>query len=298
MSSLLTIKGAPDILIGRCSKYTTIDGESKALDESTLARFEEIKNKWSSDGKRVILLARKVLCSEEIKSGSGSTHFEDEVTRHARSNLTLVGIVGIVDPPREEIPNVVKTLRRAGIRIFMVRETRMCSGMANSAQVTGDFALTAQAIAAECGIITNPPSLVKSISALRRDGVPSIPSMDEASVSIEPPVSITSIVISGPELITLNKTQWDQLAGYDEIVFARTTPEQKLRIVKELQGREEIVGMTGDGVNDAPSLKAADIGIALGSGSDIAIEAADMVLLESFGAVVEAVQYGRVLFDK
>lgn len=98
-------------------------------------------------------------------------------------------------------------------------------------------------------------------------------------------------------MITLNENQWDQLATYTEIVFARTTPEQKLRIVHEFQSRDEIVAMTGDGVNDAPSLKAADIGIALGSGSDIAIEAADMVLLESFSAIVEAVQYGRVVFD-
>lgn len=94
-------------------------------------------------------------------------------------------------------------------------------------------------------------------------------------------------------MITLNEAQWDQLCSYDEIVFARTTPEQKLRIVKELQARDNIVGMTGDGVNDAPSLKAADIGVALGSGSDIAIEAADMVLLESFSAIVEALQYGK-----
>ena len=98
-------------------------------------------------------------------------------------------------------------------------------------------------------------------------------------------------------MITLNNSQWDQLCRFDEIVFARTTPEQKLRIVREFQARHHIVGMTGDGVNDAPSLKAADIGIALGSGSDIAIEAADMVLLESFSAIVEAVQYGRMVFD-
>lgn len=80
-------------------------------------------------------------------------------------------------------------------------------------------------------------------------------------------------------------------------MFARTTPEQKLRIVREFQSRQQIVCMTGDGVNDAPSLRAADIGIALGSGSDIAIEAADMVLLESFSSVVEALRYGRMMFD-
>jgi sodium/potassium-transporting ATPase subunit alpha len=162
-------------------------------------------------------------------------------------------------------------------------------------QVTGDFALTAQAIATECGIVSNPTSIVKNVGALSRASM-SLDSDNEKGKNIEFH-SKTSIVISGPELITLNDNQWDQLCRYDEIVFARTTPEQKLRIVREFQAREEIVAMTGDGVNDAPSLKAADIGIALGSGSDIAIEAADMVLLESFSAIVEAVKYGRVVFD-
>jgi sodium/potassium-transporting ATPase subunit alpha len=161
--------------------------------------------------------------------------------------------------------------------------------------VTGDFALTAQAIATECGIITNAPSIVSNVSALSRDNVTS--SLDVKHSADTDSHIYTSIVISGPEMLTLNDNQWAQLCKYDEIVFARTTPEQKLRIVREFQARDEIVGMTGDGVNDAPSLKAADIGIALGGGSDIAIEAADMVLLESFSAVVEAVQYGRVVFD-
>lgn len=106
-----------------------------------------------------------------------------------------------------------------------------------------------------------------------------------------------AIVLSGPELISLNEDQWEQLAHYQEIVFARTTPEHKLRIVREFQARHQTVGMTGDGVNDAPSLRAADVGIAIGSGSDIAIEAADMVLLESFSSVVEALRYGRMMFD-
>jgi sodium/potassium-transporting ATPase subunit alpha len=140
--------------------------------------------------------------------------------------------------------------------------------------------------------------MVKGISALSRDDAVPISDSDSEKNAIAVSSSAkTSIVLSGPELITLNEDQWEKLCKYDEIVFARTTPEQKLRIVHEFQQRDEIVGMTGDGVNDAPSLKAADIGIALGSGSDIAIEAADMVLLESFSAVVEALQYGRVVFD-
>ncbi|EPE34198.1 Calcium ATPase, transmembrane M [Glarea lozoyensis ATCC 20868] len=283
IDTLLTIKGAPDVLITRCTKFITPDGDAKPLDENTLREIENIKDKWSSEGKRVILLARKTICREEMRESPTSARYEDEVMHHARSGLTFVGIVGIVDPPRDEIPSVVKILRRAGIRIFMV---------------TGDFALTAQAIAAECGIVTNPPHMVKNISALSRDyAVPTSESGNEKETSEIDHETQTSIVISGPEMITLNENQWDQLCTYTEIVFARTTPEQKLRIVREFQSRSEIVGMTGDGVNDAPSLKAADIGIALGSGSDIAIEAADMVLLESFSAIVEAVQYGRVVFD-
>ncbi|PMD19532.1 calcium ATPase [Hyaloscypha hepaticicola] len=281
--TLLTIKGAPDVLIGRCTKYTTMEGDSKVLDVATRTKIEAIKDIWSSQGRRVILLARKTVCKEQIRALPSSSQFEDEVLYHAREGLTLVGLVGIVDPPRDEIPSVVKILRGAGIRIFMV---------------TGDFALTAQAIATECGIITNPPNLVKNISALSREDAYSISDSDEKkNLEVVPEAAKTSIILSGPELITLNEYQWEQLCRYDEIVFARTTPEQKLRIVREFQSRDEIVGMTGDGVNDAPSLKAADIGIALGSGSDIAIEAADMVLLESFSAVVEAVQYGRVVFD-
>lgn len=129
------------------------------------------------------------------------------------------------------------------------------------------------------------------------DTVASLHRSTHIAEKIPPSTPSPAIVVSGPELMSLDDCQWDQLCRYQEIVFARTTPEQKLRIVREFRARDEIVGMTGDGVNDAPSLKAADIGIALGSGSDIAIEASDMVLLDSFSAVVEAVQYGRVVLD-
>lgn len=152
--------------------------------------------------------------------------------------------------------------------------------------MTGDYKLTAQAIAIECGIIRTPPALIDDVKALDFS----------EKVDITSTGTTTAIVLSGPELADLGNDQWEKLCSYDEIVFARTTPEQKLRIVKEFQQRGHIVAMTGDGVNDAPSLKAADVGVALGSGSDIAIEAADMVLLESFSAILEAVKYGRLVY--
>lgn len=256
------IKGAPDILLPRCDTILNEHSECIPLTDAQRRRIEQVKDTWSRQGKRVILLAQKPTVVPF------SANAEKEVLVAARQGLTFVGILGIVDPPRDEIPEVVRILRGASIRIFMV---------------TGDFKLTAQAIAEECGIISNS-MMVDDIEALSRD-------------TTKAGSTKQAIVLSGPELITLNNNQWDQLCQYQEIVFARTTPEQKLRIVKEFQARENIVGMTGDGVNDAPSLKAADIGIAMGSGSDIAIEATDMVLLDSFAAVVRAVLYGRLVYD-
>lgn len=128
-------------------------------------------------------------------------------------------------------------------------------------------------------------------------GISNLVRFPSANDDTHKPTPTAAILLNGSDLITLNDHQWSQLCAYPEIVFARTTPDQKLRIVRELQSRDEVVGMTGDGVNDAPALKAADIGISLSSGSDIAIEAADMVLLDSFGAIVEAVRYGRLVFD-
>ncbi|KAH7119956.1 hypothetical protein B0J11DRAFT_72809 [Dendryphion nanum] len=260
-TATLMIKGAPDIILPRCSHILADKGEVISLTEAQVSRIEATKDAWSRQGKRVILMARK---TTKVPS---SNNQEREVLVAAREGLVFVGMVGIVDPPRDEIPEVVRILRNASIRIFMV---------------TGDFKLTAQAIAEECGIISNS-SMVDDITALARE--------------VKHGFTRRAIVLSGPELMTMNESQWNQLCEYEEIVFARTTPEQKLRIVKEFQARDNIVGMTGDGVNDAPSLKAADIGIAMGSGSDIAIEAADMVLLDSFAAIVEAVQYGRLVYD-
>lgn len=277
--STLFIKGAPDVLLGRCNSILRNDGSVEPLSNEDRRRIETIKDQWSLQGKRVILMAQRPM-SEDLSPTLSSAQAEKVVLSMARSELTFTGIWGLLDPLRDEIPSVIDTLRKAGIRVMMV---------------TGDFKLTAQAIGRACGIISSSPALIHSIDNLSRTF-----EQGETSSSSEPSEKDTnfrSIVISGPELITLNDKQWDQLCMYEEIIFARTTPEQKLRIVKEFQSHENTVAMTGDGVNDAPALKAADVGVALGSGSDIAIEASDMVLLDSFSAIVEAVKYGRLTFD-
>ncbi|KAF5664722.1 h+ k+-exchanging atpase [Fusarium heterosporum] len=278
--TLLTIKGAPDVLIDRCNYYVSEHSETVPLNAAMRAKLEELKNMYSSQGKRCLLLARKVVKSGNLPNDTEGTAFEKAITGESKSGLILVGFVAIVDPLRHDIPHVVSTLRGAGIRIAMV---------------TGDFALTALAIARDAGIVTS--HAVDDSKALHRfaDG-----NSTESSISSKnkehPTIHPGAIILSGPELMTLNEHQWGNLTRYEEIVFARTTPEQKLRIVREFQ-RNSVVAMTGDGVNDAPSLKAADVGISMGSGSDIAMEAADMVLLDTFSSIIVAVQYGRVVFD-
>ncbi|KAL4929772.1 cation-translocating P-type ATPase [Aspergillus undulatus] len=264
----LFIKGAPDMLLSKCAYAINRNGETEVMSDGDRNRIEIVKDRWSAKGKRVILMAQNLVDSDWIDVAQD----EKRVLGAAHDGLTFVGIVGLIDPPRDEIPGVIDTLRKASIRIMMV---------------TGDYKLTAQAIAIECGIIRTPHDLIDDIKALGHT--------DKAA--IKAPGSTTAIVISGPELSDLTDADFDKLCAYDEIVFARTTPEQKLRIVKEFKARDNIVAMTGDGVNDAPSLKAADVGVALGSGSDIAIEAADIVLLDSFSAIVEAVRSGQLVYD-
>ena len=163
--------------------------------------------------------------------------------------------------------------------------------------MTGDHPATAVAIAAQAGIISNVAT-VHHASDLLDQTSEEEKEKEEILVTREasnnaPP---QSIVITGTELETLTEAQEDILCGYQEVVFARTTPEQKLRIVRSMQARGGVVGVTGDGVNDAPALRAADCGIAMGSGSDVAREAADMVLLEDFSAIVVALEYGAFFY--
>ena len=275
---LLLIKGAPDILMGRCTSYVGQFGEVHPSDDKFRKHLETVKDEWSSQGKRVLLLARKILHSEELAAKPTDGNFEDEVLKHAATGLTLVGLAGIVDPPRDEIPEVVATLRRAGIKIHMV---------------TGDFKLTAQAIASSCGILAHN-ELIDTVADL-----PTAPALSAQVFGHVKPQSQAGkgLVVSGPEIMGLSEHQWDLITKYPAVVFARTTPDQKLLITRSFRRRGYVVGMTGDGVNDAPSLREADIGICPVTASDIAIAASDMVLLDSFASIIIAVERGRVVFD-
>jgi sodium/potassium-transporting ATPase subunit alpha len=213
---ILTIKGAPDIILAKCTHYASGNGVTEPLTDDQRKFIEGVKDTWSKQAKRVILMARKNLGQKLSSLDNDSIEFEDGVMRQSNSGLEVVGLVAIVDPIRDEIPEVIRILRGASVKVHMV---------------TGDFKLTAQAIAIECGIISQPVDLVDDVSALSRA------SAEEKNVSLP-----RSIVLSGPDMMLLDDEQWDVLCNYDEIVFARTTPEQKLRIVKELQRRGEVVG--------------------------------------------------------
>ncbi|KAI9029564.1 hypothetical protein CLU79DRAFT_884486 [Phycomyces nitens] len=292
---VLVCKGAPDVLMSRCTHVILPDGVEEPLTEKRRELLEEAQTRWANDGKRVLLLARRVIKASDTPQNvqAGTSSFGTWATQ-MNQNLVIIGLLAIVDPPRADSADTVKICRRAGIRFYMV---------------TGDFPITAAAIARQIGIFTTTnPKTIKDLDPSRPiDQIPRyIQTEFDNSSSIELThkgssettiEDTTSLLLSGTDLITLNDNQWEQVCQFEEIVFARTSPDQKLRIIKEFQKRDNIVAMTGDGVNDAPSLKAADVGVAMGGGSDVAIEAADMVLLDQFSSIVAAIENGRLVFD-
>ncbi|SFD13513.1 cation-translocating P-type ATPase [Tropicimonas isoalkanivorans] len=227
----LHTKGAPEPVIARCSHQWAVDGTEPLTDEAR-ASLLSIYDNLASDGLRVIALARSPLPTETLP--------KDE------ANLTFLGFVGLIDPPRPEVAPAMQTVRSAGIRVILI---------------TGDAPLTATAVAGQVGL----------------------------------PVSR---VILGDQLAELGESDLDAALRQD-VLFARTAPAQKLRIVTTLQAQGQIVAMTGDGVNDAPALKKADIGVAMGQrGTDVAREAADLVLLDdNFATIVRAIGEGRRQYE-
>ncbi|KAF9231509.1 hypothetical protein BU15DRAFT_68277 [Melanogaster broomeanus] len=264
------VKGAPDILFASCSSVMKSDGTVVPFDDSARQQLSVLQSEWSNEGQRVLALCCKPL--DEFKSELPPNDLE-EIMYNEMRDLTLVGIVGIRDPPRQDVPSAIEVIRRAGVRVFMV---------------TGDFKLTAVAIARQVGIITQHQ--IDTIDHVR------------AFASENPTTTIRfrSLVLTGDDVTTLSPAEWNVIVGaYTEIAFARTTPEQKMKIVENIKARgDNTVAVTGDGVNDAPALKAADIGVAMGSGSDVAKEAAALILLNNdFASIPVAIEMGRLVFD-
>lgn len=230
--NLAYMKGAPEIVFGKCT-HRLRRGEIVAFDLAARQQALESYEFLAARGERVLALAFKTT----------------DVPEASEEDFVYLGLVGMLDPPRPEIPDAVNKCRSAGIRVFMI---------------TGDYHTTAESIARQVGLYTG-------------DGH----------------------VIVGDKLQGMSEEQLLMLLDSRELVFARTSPMQKLQIVRALQKKGEIVTVTGDGVNDAPALKNADMGVAMGlSGTEVAKEAADMVLMDdNFATIVSAVEEGRTIFS-
>ncbi|KAH0834143.1 hypothetical protein J3R83DRAFT_11446 [Lanmaoa asiatica] len=273
-------KGAPDILFRFCSMVMRSDGSVVPFDDSAREQLAVLQSAWSSEGQRVLALCRKPL---EVFKGHLPPSDLETVMYGEMQDLTLVGLVGIRDPPRTDVPAAINVIRKAGVRVFMV---------------TGDFKLTAVAIARQVGIVTQ--QRIDTIDDVRA-------AVDTYPVGIRPSLikpseddPIRALVLTGEDVATLTPADWNVIIGsYTETVFARTTPDQKMSIVENIKARgDNTVAVTGDGVNDAPALKASDIGVAMGSGSDVAKEAAALILLNNdFASIPVAIEMGRLVFD-
>jgi P-type Ca2+ transporter type 2C len=234
----LHTKGAPRELLERCSRIR-VAGRDVLLDAEARRRVLDHHDQLSREALRVLGVAVRALPPEAERAAA----------EEAETDLTFLGLVGMLDPPRPAVTEAIATCRRAGIRILMI---------------TGDYGVTAESIARRIGLVAQ----------------------DE-------PVRL----VNGDELERFPEGALRELVG-GPAIFARTTPAQKLRVVAALQAEGEVVAVTGDGVNDAPALRRADIGIAMGvAGTDVAREAADMVLLDDdFATIVAAVEGGRTVY--
>jgi calcium-translocating P-type ATPase len=234
-------KGAPEELLPLCTRVATGDGEERRLTHEDRAAFDRLVSRWAQEGLRLLAVAERDLDQMDLA---------DLTREQAEHDLTLLGVVAMIDPPRPEVADAVARCHSAGIRLIVV---------------TGDHGLTAQGIAESVGI---------GHAGLR--------------------------IVTGADLEQLPEADLDALlATGEELIFARSSPEDKLRIADALRDQGDVVAMTGDGVNDAPALRRADIGVAMGkSGTEVAREAATMVLTDdNFASIVSAVEAGRRVYD-
>ncbi|HEX9615861.1 MAG TPA: cation-translocating P-type ATPase [Anaerolineales bacterium] len=233
----ITVKGAPDLVLELCTHYQKMDDRVVPLDEVQRLRILAANDAMTQDALRVLAMAYRVVpdLPEEIEAGA------------LEQDLVFAGLIGMIDPPRPEVPPALEKGRQAGIRTVMI---------------TGDYPNTARAIAESIGLL-------------------------------EPGHQ----VLTGPELNRMDDETLKREVAFTD-VFARVSPEHKMRIVEALRARDQVVAMTGDGVNDAPAIKRANIGIAMGiTGTDVAKESADMVLTDdNYVSIISAVEQGRIIY--
>ena len=232
--NIMFTKGAPDVIFSRC-KYAIKCDEILEMSDEILDEYKKVNENFSNRALRVLAFAYKNL-SDEFKPS-----LDDE------NNLILIGLMAMIDPPREEVFKAVEEAKSSGIKTIMI---------------TGDHKTTAAAIAREIGI-------------MEKD----------------------DLALTGKELDSLDDTELD--SKLERIsVYARVSPENKIRIVKAWQKKGKVTAMTGDGVNDAPALKQANIGIGMGSGTEVAKDASAMVLVDdNFATIVNAIEVGRTVYS-
>ena len=230
------MKGSPETVLQLC-KYVYQNGREVKLSKVMRNKIMRKNEEMASQALRVLGMAYKVIPEQLVE------YSEENV----ENNLVFVGLVGMIDPPREEAKEAVILCRQAGIKTVMI---------------TGDHKLTAMAIAKEIGIMKN------------------------------------EIAFTGRELDEISDEEFERIVE-NISVYARVSPEHKLRIVRALKKKGHVVAMTGDGVNDAPALKQSDIGVAMGiTGTDVTKEASDMILADdNFATIVKAVEGGRAIYD-
>ncbi|KAG8430255.1 hypothetical protein GDO86_018148 [Hymenochirus boettgeri] len=267
---LLVMKGAPERILERCTTIM-IAGQEWPLDNEMKENFQHAYMSLGGLGERVLGFCQLLLPSSVYGPGYP---FDTDNNNFPLTGLCFVGLISMIDPPRSSVPDAVMKCRSSGIKVIMV---------------TGDHPITAKAIARSVGIFSSNSETVEDIA-------------ERLAIPVEKvnPREACACVVNGGEIIDMTPEQLDNILRHHlEIVFARTSPQQKLLIVEGCQRLGAIVAVTGDGVNDSPALKKADIGVAMGiAGSDAAKHAADMILLDdNFASIVTGVEEGRLIFD-
>jgi len=237
------VKGAPQEVLALCT-HMRANGQVTPLSPSLRQGIVDANDQYARNGLRVLAVATRDLPAAPASETVSMSSSPDGIER----DLTFLGLMAMMDPPRPEVTAAVEKCHAAGIRIIMI---------------TGDYGLTAESIARRIGILRTPHPRI----------------------------------VTGGELDTLDGPALKE-ALRQEVIFARVSPEHKLRVVSALKEMGEIVAVTGDGVNDAPALKKADIGVAMGiAGTDVAREAADMILTDdNFASIINAVEEGRAVY--